>query len=225
MSATTATVIKQVSPMEILENRRARKEAGLVGCMSRKSGVSFDPYGYRDVMCWNIDINGKFPDQEGYDYTNPNCFCFDCRDAFDSEGITDAELVNAGNTRACFVYGSQGMKQPSEDLEKVNEDEHEDDDHDETYHRVEGLCEDCGKKDATQRFMHLDSRHFNLCLDCFHWADHEDDYLAHVKPPRYRVSGMRMQSSNGFSNESTLAAPAESLILPVRTNGGGIQAI
>ena len=38
-------------------------------------------------------------------------------------------------------------------------------------------CADCRKEPATIRFVHLDKGEFWLCRSCWHWADHEDDYL------------------------------------------------
>jgi hypothetical protein len=222
MTATmTAIVNKQVTPMEILENRKARKEAGMVGCLSRKPTVEYDFTGYRDVQCWNIDTKGRFPDQQGYDYTSPNCFCFDCRGSFDSKGLTDAELVNAGIPRACFVYASLLDKQA------VAEPEAEPEGDDDDYDHVEGMCQDCEKKDATNRFCHLDGRSFSLCSTCWQSADHEDDYLAHVEPPRLR-DGRRayLQSLNpGLSNDSSSLSEEKKpqAILMTRTNGGGIE--
>jgi len=39
------------------------------------------------------------------------------------------------------------------------------------------LCADCGKVPAECRFVHMDKGEFWLCRRCWHWADHEDDYL------------------------------------------------
>lgn len=49
------------------------------------------------------------------------------------------------------------------------------------------MCDDCRTETATHRFNHLDGRCFRLCGGCFGMADHEDDYLAHVKRPRLRI--------------------------------------
>jgi hypothetical protein len=38
-------------------------------------------------------------------------------------------------------------------------------------------CDDCQEERAKRRFLHLDGRQFALCDVCYHWADHEDDYL------------------------------------------------
>jgi hypothetical protein len=40
-----------------------------------------------------------------------------------------------------------------------------------------GVCDDCQEEEATCRFMHLDGRQFRLCAGCWHFADHEDDYM------------------------------------------------
>lgn len=37
-------------------------------------------------------------------------------------------------------------------------------------------CEDCKNRPATDRFVHLDGRTFDLCSYCFQLADHEEDY-------------------------------------------------
>ncbi len=219
----TASMTKQVTPMEILANRDARKAAGMVGCMSRKPVTEYDFYGYRDVQCWNVDTKGRFPDQEGYDYTSPNCFCFDCRNSFDSKGLIDAELVNAGNPRACFVYANLLNNQP---LPDVNEPEAEpEEDHQDDY--VEGMCQDCEKEEATQRFCHLDGRSFYLCHSCWQSADHEDNYLAHVEPPRPRQNHRAYLASlnPSLSNETPPLSEEKNpqAILMTRTNGGGIE--
>ena len=39
-----------------------------------------------------------------------------------------------------------------------------------------GICQDCRHDLVTSRFLHLDGREFFLCNDCFHAADHEEDY-------------------------------------------------
>lgn len=184
---TVNKMTKQVSPMEILENRKARKAAGMIGCLGRKNAVEFHLYGYRDVQCWNVDTNGRFPGDEGYDYTNPRCFCFDCRNSFDKEGKIDAELVNAGNVRACFVYGNLIGKEDLYDEEPEND--------------VKGQCQDCEKKEAVCLFTHIDGRSFSLCKDCFVFADHDDNYLAHVELPRPRVRRVAT-TAPGLSNLS-----------------------
>jgi hypothetical protein len=40
----------------------------------------------------------------------------------------------------------------------------------------ESSCDDCKTNPATQTFIHLDGRQFDLCVDCHRWADHEEDY-------------------------------------------------
>ncbi len=235
--ATMSATYKQVTPMEILANRKARKDAGMVGCIGRKPVTGMDFYGYRDVQCWNIDVKGRFPDQEGYDYTNPNCFCFDCRGAFDSSGTIDAELVNAKNPRALFVYGILENKAPMQDVpeaEKEDEEDKEEDEGEEYAEEddVEGVCQDCTKELATDRFLHLDGRSFNLCAACFCNADHEDFYLAQVEPPRLRpnrraayereLAAMEQGLSNVTPPQAEQKMP-QVILLP-RTNGGGIEA-
>lgn len=49
------------------------------------------------------------------------------------------------------------------------------------------MCDDCRAVRVSTHFNHLDGRVFRLCAACFGMADHEDDYLAHVQPPRLRI--------------------------------------
>ena len=52
------------------------------------------------------------------------------------------------------------------------------------------LCDDCGEREATQYFMHLDGRSFDLCDGCWSLADHADEYGASFgSVPRLRKNG------------------------------------
>ena len=51
-------------------------------------------------------------------------------------------------------------------------------------------CNDCKKKPATEVFVHLDGRTFDLCTYCWQLADHEEDYGADFgSVPNLRKSG------------------------------------
>ena len=202
--ATTMTTnnTKQVTPMEILQNRKNRKEAGMIGCITGKPVPEMDFYGYRDVQIWYLDANGRMNGDPEFDRMDPYCFCFDCRDAFDSKGEIDTQLVNQGHERACWVYASLLGTTPPEAANR---------------------CEDCGEADATTYFIHLDGRYFDLCESCFGMADHEDYYLAHVKPPRLRIRTPSVEA--GLSNKASSVERLETPVLPRQTSGGGIGAM
>lgn len=93
-----------ITPQQILDDRNARRAAGLAGCMTGKSVPEIDFFGYRDVQIWNMDANGLMPGQEGFNRKNPYCLCFDHRDAFDPKGEVDAELVNERHMNALYTY-------------------------------------------------------------------------------------------------------------------------
>lgn len=189
MATSTSTTPKQASPMEILAHRKARKEAGLAGCITGKPVSTRIVFGFSDIQSWRPT-----------NPMDPHCFCFDCRGLWDSEGTIDAELVNTGHAEARWVYW--GLTQTNSNPT---------------------LCEDCGKEEAEREFHHLDDRIFHLCGLCFSLADHEDYYLAHVKPPRLRVCPPSVDA--GLSNKAPAGEQPETPSLPTRTNGGGIEAL
>jgi hypothetical protein len=76
----------------------------MMGCLL--TGVEDQPLMSLRGICWRIDANGRMPDDPKFDPMDPGCFCFDCRNAFDPEGIQDAELVNKEHQRACWTYES-----------------------------------------------------------------------------------------------------------------------
>jgi hypothetical protein len=52
-------------------------------------------------------------------------------------------------------------------------------------------CNDCKATPATQTFLHLDGRKFDLCDSCWQLADHEEDYgVSFGSVPRLRVGGL-----------------------------------
>lgn len=90
-----------ITPQQILDDRTARKDAGLVGCMTGQPEPAIDFSGYNDVQIWRP-----------LDPKDPHCFCFDCRDIFDTFGEIDAELVNEGHANACYAYRNLVPERP-----------------------------------------------------------------------------------------------------------------
>lgn len=84
----------------------------MAGCITGRPEPELDFFGYKDVQIWNLDAQGRLNGDPGFDYMDPHCFCFDCRGAFDPKATVDAELVNRGHVRACFVYASLLPKVP-----------------------------------------------------------------------------------------------------------------
>ena len=103
---TTTTITINITPTQILEHRRARKESGMVGCITGRPAPKMDFFGFGDVQIWNRDASGILNGDPGFNRKDPHCFCFDCRGDFDSEGTMDAELVNEGHPRARWTYES-----------------------------------------------------------------------------------------------------------------------
>lgn len=93
-----------ITTQDILNDRAARKAAGDTGCITGKPTPQISLFGFRDVQIWNMDANGRMNGDPGFDRMNPMCFCFDCRGAFDKDGIVDAELVNNGHENAMSMY-------------------------------------------------------------------------------------------------------------------------
>lgn len=105
---------KTITPSEILQQRASRKAAGLVGCITGRPVPALDFFGYRDVQIWFVDSAGRLNGDPKFNRRDPGCFCFDCRGAFDPNGILDAELVNEGHERAVFTYRSTSSKTETE---------------------------------------------------------------------------------------------------------------
>ncbi len=84
-----------ITPAQILAHRSARKDAGLLGCITSKPKTNRIVFGYGDVYSWRPA-----------DPMNPHCFCIDCRELWDSDGSIDAKLVNSGHQWACHTYAS-----------------------------------------------------------------------------------------------------------------------
>lgn len=78
-----------VTVSDILKHRALRKRLGMVGC---KDGRDMPLSSLRGIS-WRPS-----------DPKNPSCFCTDCRDTWDADGVIDAELVNEGHKRACWTY-------------------------------------------------------------------------------------------------------------------------
>jgi hypothetical protein len=84
-----------ITAAQILAHRSARKDAGLLGCITSKPKTNRIVFGYGDVYSWRPA-----------DPMNPHCFCIDCRELWDSDGSIDAKLVNSGHQWACHTYAS-----------------------------------------------------------------------------------------------------------------------
>jgi hypothetical protein len=95
-----------VTSQQILTHRQGRKAAGLMGCITGKPIPPIDFFGFKDVQIWRTDSKGCLPGDPDFNPRDPGCFCFDCRNTFDKEGVLDAELVNEGHPRACEIYAS-----------------------------------------------------------------------------------------------------------------------
>ncbi len=103
-----------ITSQDILNDRAARKAAGLVGCLTTKpSPEEINFFGFRDVQIWNMDAQGRLNGDPEFDRMNPHCFCYDCRGAFDGRGEVDAQLVNSGHSRALDAY--RNIVPPSSD--------------------------------------------------------------------------------------------------------------
>lgn len=95
-----------ITSQQIIDNRNARKAAGLVGCISGRPAPSLDFFGYKDVQIWNVDANGRMNGDPGFNRMDPGCFCFDCRSAFDPRAEVDLKLVQDGHVEARRTYAS-----------------------------------------------------------------------------------------------------------------------
>lgn len=83
-----------ITTQNIIDHRSSRKASGLVGCITGRPEPEFSPFGYSDVQSWRPA-----------DPMNPHCFCFDCRELWDSDGSIDLELIKQGNRMALWTYG------------------------------------------------------------------------------------------------------------------------
>ena len=90
-----------ITPQQIVEQRAARKKAGVVGC---QNGMDMPLTSLRGIS-WRVDTKGRSPDHPDFDANDPNCFCHDCRKSFDPDGTHDLQLINLGNKEAIRVYG------------------------------------------------------------------------------------------------------------------------
>jgi len=95
-----------ITSQHIIDNRNARKAAGLVGCISGRPEPALDFFGYKDVQMWNVDANGRMNGDPEFDRKNPGCFCFDHRSAFDPQAEVDLQLILDGHTEARRTYAS-----------------------------------------------------------------------------------------------------------------------
>ena len=95
-----------ITSQQIIDNRNARKAAGLVGCISGRPVPELDFFGYKDVQIWNVDANGRMNGDPEFDRMNPGCFCFDCRSAFDPRAEVDLQLVLDGHVEARRTYAN-----------------------------------------------------------------------------------------------------------------------
>lgn len=95
-----------ITAQQIIDNRTARKSAGLVGCISGRPVPELDFFGYKDVQIWNVDANGHMNGDPGFNRMDPGCFCFDCRSAFDPRAEVDLQLVQNGHVEARRTYAS-----------------------------------------------------------------------------------------------------------------------
>lgn len=93
-----------ITSQQIIDNRNARKAAGLVGCISGRPAPALDFFGYKDVQIWNRDASGRLNGDPGFDRMNPGCFCFDCRSAFDPRAEVDLQLILDGHSVARWTY-------------------------------------------------------------------------------------------------------------------------
>lgn len=87
--------MSNIRPEDIKNFRAARKAAGLTGCITGMPNPAMDFLGYRDIQSWRP-----------VDPMNPHCFCFDCRDLWDPEGLIDLKLIQMGHPSAVWTYAA-----------------------------------------------------------------------------------------------------------------------
>ncbi len=102
-------------------------------------------------------------------------FCEDCGKEFaihEFVGSDDKVFKLCETCRDEAQQACDDMREIEEEEDRRKEEEEEDE-----YYRDDlGQCESCQKEKAVIVFMHLYNGNFELCKDCFDWADHERDY-------------------------------------------------
>lgn len=82
-----------ITTEQIRAHRASRKASGLAGCITGRPLPEISFYGYSDVQSWRPS-----------DPMQPHCFCFDCRDLWDSDAAIDLELIQKGHEMARWTY-------------------------------------------------------------------------------------------------------------------------
>lgn len=82
-----------ITPQQIIDFRAARKASGMAGCITGRPTPELDFFGYKDVQSWRPA-----------DPMQPHCFCFDCRELWDSDASIDVQLIQNGHKMALWTY-------------------------------------------------------------------------------------------------------------------------
>ena len=85
-----------LSTQDILNHRSLRRASGMKGCKDGSDAPLTSLHG----ISWRP-----------LDPMNPSCFCFDCRDEYDEDGMIDLQLYNEGHQHARFTYESLHEKE------------------------------------------------------------------------------------------------------------------
>ena len=85
-----------LSTQDILNHRSLRRASGVKGCKDGSDAPLTSLHG----ISWRP-----------LDPMNPSCFCFDCRDEYDSDGTIDLQLYNEGHEGAKFTYDNLSEKE------------------------------------------------------------------------------------------------------------------